>query len=316
MELIEKNMLNFKYKVFLSAARLLSFSKAAKELSLTPPAVSFQVKHLEEELGGRLFLRYPNRIELTPLGKLLLKEAKQIDGHSQKTQEKIMRKIGKLWGTIVVGASSTVGSYFLPPILADFLNKYEDVELKVLVGNSNEVLGYLSDGVIDFAIVEGPVKGNKWEVEKLLTEELVVIAPTDFPCMGKGMITKKQLSAQPFITREKGSGIRAIIDGLKDGKKPLIPDSSIVLELGSNSAIKRVVEGGLGLSIVSLMALENEMKLELLSILRIKDYPLKRDVSFVFSKGKQENLLINEMVKQCRERAETQCLAKTVCSSI
>ena len=297
-------MLDFKYKVFLSAGRLLSFSKAAKEISLTQPAVSFQIRHLEEELGARLFLRYPNRIELTPIGDLLLEELVKIEAHSEQVSQRIMKKLDRLWGTVEVGASTTIGNYFLPPVLASFKTLYDEVSLKVLVGNTNEVLGFLADGLIDFAIVEGPVKTRHWEVKEAFKDELVVIAPRDFYCGGDGLITLKQLSGQPFISREPGSGTRAVIDSLKDGNKSFIPPSNIVLELGSNTAIKKVVEEGLGVSIVSKMTVEREVKNRSLSLIRIKDFPINRTISFVFNRGVDKNKLVTEMIRLCEARAK------------
>ena len=297
-------MLDFKYTVFLSAAKLLSFSKAAKELSLTQPAVSFQIRHLEEEIGARLFVRYPNRIELTAIGALLLREAGKLESVSAKVQERVMQKLNKLWGRISVGASSTIGNYFLPPMLAEFKSVYDDVTVKVVVGNTDEILSDLSDGIIDFALVEGPVKLKQWEVEKLFVDELVVIAPKDCPEVGKGIITIKQLSQRPFITREMGSGTRAVIDSLKSGKKPLIPSTSIILELGSTTAIKRVVEDGLGVSIVSLMTLEKELQILSLAVLRIAAFPMYRNISCVYPKGIERTALVKEMTKLCKQQAE------------
>ncbi len=297
-------MLDFKYLVFLSAARRLSFSKAAKELSLTQPAVSFQIRHLENSLDTKLFIRYPNRIELAPIGKLLLKEVEDINLHANQAKELLMKKLGKLWGTVVVGASSTIGNYFLPSVLAQFKGKFDDAGLRVLVGNTNEVLAYLADGIVDFAIVEGPVKVRQWDVEEAFVDELMVIAPTSFSSTENGVITKEQLAAQPFISRESGSGTRAIIDALKDGQKQLIPPSNIELELGSNTAIKQVVESGLGISIVSLMTLQKEIKAKSISILRIADFPIYRKISFVFNRGMEKTMLMEELITLCKEKAK------------
>ncbi len=294
-------MLDFKYKVFLSAGKLLSFSKAAKELSLTQPAVSFQIRHLEEGLGAKLFVRYPSKIELTPIGSLMLKELTHIQTESDRVQERIMRKLDKLWGTVSVGASTTIGNYFLPPILAKFKSTYMDISIRVLVANTDEILSDLADGIVDFAIVEGPVKTKQWKVEEAFVDELVVIAPKTFPFAEKGLITKKQLSALPFITRETGSGTREVIESLKSGSQPLVPVSNIVLELGSTSAIKKAVEAGLGVSIVSLMTLVKETKLDTLEVLRIQGFPIRRTVSFVFHKGLDQTALIKKMVELCRE---------------
>ena len=297
-------MLDFKYKVFLSAAKLLSFSKAAKELSITQPAVSFQIRHLEEGIGAKLFVRYPNRIELTSVGTLLLREAGRLETESAKVQERVMQKLDKLWGQISVGASSTIGNYFLPSVLAEFKSAYDDVNVKVVVGNTDEILSDLSDGIVDFALVEGPVKPKQWEVEKLFVDELVVIAPKESPEAVKGVITKKQLSQKPFITREMGSGTRAVIDSLKNGTKPLIPSTNAILELGSTTAIKRVVEDGLGVSIVSLMTLEKELQILSLAVLRIPAFPIYRNISCVYPKGIEKTALVKEMTKLCKQRAD------------
>ncbi|GMT43022.1 MAG: LysR family transcriptional regulator [bacterium] len=294
-------MLDFKYKVFLSAGKLLSFSKAAKEISLTQPAVSFQIRHLEEEVGARLFVRYPNKIELTPIGSLLLKELVRLQAESTKVQERIMSKLDRLWGTISVGASTTVGNYFLPPVLANYKSKYKDVSIRVVVDNTDEILSDLADGIVDFAIVEGPIKTKQWQVEKAFIDELVVIAPRNFPGLEKGVITKKQLAAQPFITRETGSGTRDVIESLKDESHHLVRQSKIILELGSTTAIKRAVEAGLGVSIVSLMTVRKEKELGTLWVLRIPEFHIYRTISFIFPKGIGQTAMVNEMVKLCRE---------------
>lgn len=297
-------MLDFKYKVFLSAGKLLSFSKAAKELSLTQPAVSFQIRHMEEGLGAKLFVRYPSKIELTPIGSLMLKELVHLQAESDRSQGRIMRKLDKLWGTISVGASTTIGNYFLPPILAKFKSIYADISIRVLVANTDEILSDLSDGIVDFAMVEGPVKARQWKVEEAFVDELVVIAPKTFPDAEKGLITKKQLFALPFITRETGSGTREVIESLKSGSQALVPVSNIVLELGSTSAIKKAVEAGLGVSIVSLMTLVKETKLSTLKVIRIKGFPIRRAVSFVFHKGLDQTALVKKMVELCRKNRQ------------
>ncbi|MBI5179179.1 MAG: LysR family transcriptional regulator [Nitrospinae bacterium] len=297
-------MLDFKYRVFLSVARLASFSKAAKELSLTQPAVSFQIRHLEEELKARLFVRYPNRIELTPIGSFLFGELTRLAGESAKVRERVMQKLGKFWGTMVMGASTTIGNYFMPTAIAEFKAKYPGIATRILVDNTDQVLNYLADGIIDFAIVEGPVKPRQWITEELFTDELVVIVPKDFQGAGKGTIPIQRVGQERFISREAGSGTRAVIDDLRTGQKPLIPPENVVLELGSSTAIKKGVEGGLGISIVSVMTLENELQLGTLRALRIEKFPIYRKISLVFPRGVEQSQAISDMVAVCKEHGK------------
>ncbi len=297
-------MLDFRYQVFLSVARHLSFSKAAKELSLTQPAVSFQIRHLEEQFKARLFVRYPNRIELTPVGELLHKELAHIHQESQRVMEKVMQKLGQSWGTLVIGASTTIGNFFLPPVVAKFKRGHANVAVKLLVDNTDQVLTYLADGLLDFAIVEGPVKSKHWIIEEAFIDELVVIAPKDYKQEHRGTISKKQVGAEPFVSREAGSGTRAVIDGLKVAGKPLIPARNIILEMGSSTAIKKTVEGGLGLSLISRMTLEHELALGTLKALRVEGYAIYRSISFVFPRGMEPTQPVKEILDLCREEGK------------
>lgn len=297
-------MLEFKDRVFLSVARHLSFSKAAKELSLTQPAISFQIRHMEEEFKARLFMRYPNRIELTPIGETLFKELSRLDQEYTRMMSRVMEKLDKFWGTLVVGASTTIGNFFLPPLLAKFKRGHENVAVRALVDNTDQILGYLADGIVDMAIVEGPVKPKQWIVEEAFIDELVVIAPKNYPHEKKGMITREQLAKEPFISREGGSGTRAVIGSLLAEGTKLIPPENIFLELGSSTAIKKVVEGGLGVSLVSRMTIENEIQLGTLKVLRIEGYPIHRPISFVLSKGVEPGVAVKTMMELCRERGK------------
>ncbi len=294
-------MLDFRYRVFLSVARHLSFSKAAKELSLTQPAVSFQIRHLEEQFKTRLFIRFPNRIELTPVGELLYKELARVQQESQKVMGKVMEKLDQFWGALVIGASTTIGNFFLPPLVARFKREHENVSVKLLVDNTDQILSYLSDGILDFAIVEGPVKAKQWTIEEAFTDELVVIAPKDYKHEHHGVISKKRLAEEAFISREAGSGTRAVIDSLKVAGKPLAPPENIILEMGSSTAIKKTVEGGLGISIISRMTLEHELVLGALKMLRVEGYPILRPISLVFPRGVEQGTAVRAMVGLIRE---------------
>jgi DNA-binding transcriptional LysR family regulator len=216
-------------------------------------------------------------------------------------RERMMQKLDKHWGTIVVGASTTIGNYFLPPVLARFKGKYPAVSTRILVDNTDQVLSCLSDGIVDFAIVEGPANSKRWITREASIDELVVIVPGGFPGGAKGTITAGELSRQPFIVRETGSGTRAVIDSLRIGNRPLISPANVVLELGSSTAIKRTVEGGLGVSIVSLMTLDHELKQGSLRALRIVRFPIYRSISFVFPRGVEQTAVVKDMVSMCGE---------------
>ncbi|MBI5814250.1 MAG: LysR family transcriptional regulator [Nitrospinae bacterium] len=297
-------MIEFRLKVFHVAAKRLSFSKAARDLGLTQPAVTHQVKQLEDHYGTALFERYPNRVELTPAGLALTAKLEKLIDEAEQAEEEIRAFQNTRVGVLKIGASSTIGAYLLPPVLAAMKKRRPGVDLKVLVGNSDEIAVWLADFILDIGIVEGPVTAAKLVRAPYADDELVVVAPPDHPCAKSGAITVAQLAREPFICREAGSGTRSFIDNLVDHDVINIPKENMVLELGSSTAIKNAVREGLGVSILSIKALENELKLGVLAALRVKGKHMVRKLQFLLRESRLRSTLINEFMELCRKKAK------------
>ena len=204
-------MLNDSIRVFLMVVEKKSFSKAAKALFLTQPAVSFQIQMLEDHYGTKLFDRISRNIILTEAGELLCKYANEMND-MQGSLERDMQELNTTTvGRLRIGASATIGEYIAPSVLADFKKHYPKVSLSLEVANSDEIEIAIHDTTLDIGLVEGPPIGKDLESIPFLDDELVVITSPNHPWSELDTISVFELDRYPFISREKGSGTLAEI---------------------------------------------------------------------------------------------------------
>jgi len=243
-----------KLKVFCTVAETKSFSKASEIIHLTQPAVSLQIQALEEIYGTRLFDRSNNTVVLTRAGTLLYKYAREILALYSSAEKDIGEITGLVKGNLSVGASTTIANYLLPSVIVDFRKKYPKIKVNLHVGNTKGVIEFLNSGTIDIGLVEGEVQRQKIVVEKFLTDELVLIMSPAHPWAKRRDLSISEITEEPFIVREEGSGTRQMIEkNLENqGISPL--DLKVSLVLGSTEAIKSAVEDGMGVSIISAWA--------------------------------------------------------------
>lgn len=273
-------------RVFHAVARHLSFTRAAEELYLTQPAVTFQIRQLEEHFNTRLFDRHRNRISLTEAGLVVFEYADRILELYRETEKTIHEMTGVTQGIIKLGASTTIGEYLLAKVLTGYHEKYPDVQIRMTVHNTRMVVRKLEDATIDLGMVEGPVHNKNILVEPCIEDELVVIVAPHSPLSKLAEIPLQRLEKNPFISREEGSGTRAVLEELL-GKAGLPYDRlNMVLELGSTEAVKSAVESGAGFGIVSSVSLRKELLLKTLEVRRIRGVPLLRELNFVCQKQK------------------------------
>jgi len=171
-------MSDTRLRVFFAVAKHLSFTRAAEELNLTQPAITFQIKQLEEQFNTRLFDRHHNRITLTEAGKVVLDHVEQILLLYQRMEKAVDEMTGKIAGSLLLGASTTIGHYLLPQMLGRFTRNFGDVRPQVTVGNTERIVHLVEDNTIDLGIVEGPVQNRNLLIEPCMTDEMVVIFPT------------------------------------------------------------------------------------------------------------------------------------------
>ena len=232
-------------KVFHTVAKLLSFTKAAESLHMTQPAVTFQVRQLEEYFNTRLFDRTHNKVNLTPAGERVAEFAERIFDLYGEMENSVRDLTGEISGALTVGASTTIAEYMLPALLGEFKNRYPDINLRLKVSNSEGIVSMVEHNVIDLGVVESPVSNKNLIVEVCHEDQLVVIADPGHELVKRGgKVRAADIVRYPFISREEGSGTREVIMQYLLQEKINPGDMNLSLELGSPEAIKGAVEAG------------------------------------------------------------------------
>ena len=289
-------MEDHKLKVFCTVAETKSFSKASEIIHLTQPAVSLLVQAIEEMYETKLFDRASNTVTLTPAGEMLYRYAKEILNLYAAAEKNIGEIIGFVKGSISVGASSTIGNYLLPGVIAAFRKTHPKIKIHLLVGNTKRVVELLNAGNIDIGLVEGDVARQKMVVDKLVADELALIVPPLHPLAKKRNVSIFEITKEPFIFREEGSGTRQVIEKYL-GKYSITPQNMMIsMVLGSTEAIKESVENGIGIAIVSRWAVRKEIKYGTLKPLSFKEEKMLRDFSLIFQKKAISSHAVDEFL--------------------
>ena len=231
-------------------ARHCSFSRAAEELLLTQPAVTQQIKALEEQFGLPLFLRQGGRVTLSRAGSALLPFAEKINALSDEAFAAVAATDGQQAGQLSIGASQTIAQYLLPMVLAAFLQRHSGVHVTACSGNTDQMLASLASGNIQLALLEGPEQRTDVHIEPFLEDRMVLVVPASHEWAGR-KIKLEELRSESLLTREFGSGSRRVIEQAlaAAGLKP--KDLSIRMELDSTEGLLNAVEAGLGITFVS-----------------------------------------------------------------
>jgi DNA-binding transcriptional LysR family regulator len=298
-------MADRRLQVFHTVARVMSFTKAAEILHMTQPAVTFQIKQLEDFFNTRLFDRTHNKITLTEAGRTVYDYAEQILELYAKMSNDVKELTGDVSGALVIGASTTIAEYMLPRLLGAFKQSHPDVTLRLQVGNTDTIVSMVENNMLDLGIVEAPVYNKNLEVKACRLDEMVVIVPPDHPLAKFESIRPEQLTKYPFILREEGSGSRAVIDEYMKGSGMNFIDFNIVMELGSPESLKMAVEGGVGVAITSRTTLGKELKLESLVAISLNP-PLLRPFSHVRQRHKFRHRAVGELLEFAEEYCKVQ----------
>jgi LysR family transcriptional regulator, transcriptional activator of the cysJI operon len=277
-------MENFRLKVFRTTAAHLNFSRAAEELLLTQPAVTQQVKALEDQLGAALFDRSGSHITLTPAGQALLPYAEKLRVLSEDALSAVNDAAGKSGGELVVGASQTIAQYLLPSLIAGFLEENPRVSIVSKSGNTDGVLDALTERKTQLALIEGPALRKDVHVDPLMEDHIVLVAPADHPWANQE-IDAEELKSAPLLMREFGSGTRRVVESalIQAGLKR--KDLKTKMELDSSGALLSAVEAGLGVTFVSHWAVRNQLRLGTVKIARVRGVTLSRMFGVAYRSG-------------------------------
>ena len=292
---------NFRLKVFRAVAEQLSFRKAGEQLYLTQPAVTLQIKTLEEELGSRLFQRSASGVTLTEAGRILAGYAEQLGRLAEQAENELAGLKGEAAGQLALGASTTIAQYVLPPLLAAFARRYPAVHLQVASENTERIAEGVAGGRFGLGLIEGPALRRDLKTEVWIEDEMVVVVPTGHQWAEAGTIAAKQLASVPLVMRERGSGSRHVVEqGLQEAGLRL-GSLKIAMELDSTEAILSCIEAGLGIGFASVWAVEQRGRKGSLVKVRIESHRMKRNFSFVLPPGPALSASAGVMMRFLRE---------------
>lgn len=270
-------------KAFLAVAKDGSFSKAAKTLYLTQPAISKQIQSLEESFGTRLFDRTSKSIVLTEAGEILRDHANIAFQTLEDARETINQLRGLQRGHLRIGAASTIGTYMLPHPLGEMKQQFPGIEITLIITNKARVIQHVLNHDVELGFVGPPVEPVELKREEYLLDELVLIMAPNHRLAGRESVGVKDLAEEVFVLREHGSGTREIMEEELGRKKVSLKKS---MELGSTEAIKQAVAANLGVSIVSKFAITLEILQGRLTTARLPELNLRRQLYLIQHKGR------------------------------
>jgi DNA-binding transcriptional LysR family regulator len=283
-------MADRRLQVFHAVAKHLSFTKAAETLFMTQPAVTFQIKQLEEHLNTRLFDRAQGRIALTPAGQVALEYAERILQLSAELDTRLKEMSGHAAGPLVIGASMTIGEYVLPRLIGEFKARFPAVVPALFVGNSEAVQERVAERSLDLGFIESGSPLSSLQSEVCCEDELQVVCAPSHPLAREAFAPAASLTQHPYIRREPGSGTRAVIDRYLQ-QAGIAAEMNVVVELGSPEAIKGLVATGLGFAIMSRVIAAKELQLGQLVQVPLKP-ALIRNFSVVYPKERFHSKLV------------------------
>lgn len=287
-------------KVFESVARHLSYSRAADELHLTQPAVSMQIKQLEDNIGLPLLEQLGKRIYLTEAGRELYQYSRSIAQQLSDMEVALDELKGMERGKLNISVVTTA-NYFAPHLLAKFCQRYRGVTVSLNVSNREAVLKQLADNLIDLAIMGQPPENLDIDSESFMENPLVVVAPSDHPLCKERFIPVKRLAREIFLVREPGSGTRSAMERFFAAHKIAINKG---METDTTEAIKQAVQAGMGLGIMSLHTVELELETNRLKILNVQGFPIVRYWYVVNRKNKRLSSVVNAFREFLLKEAE------------
>ena len=281
-------------------ARLKSYTKAAKALYLTQPAVSIQVRQLEEQVGQRIFEQIGKRIDLTQAGQAVYEAAQDVLTRLKRMEIALAEVQGEMRGPLSISVVTTAEA-FVPYLLQEFCKRYPLVQMQLTVSNREHVLDRMVNNQDDLVLMG--LTGDDLAVEAIpfMNNPLVWIASPQHPLVKLSKISLEQLAQETVLIREKGSGTRKVIENAFGQRKLQIHQ---LRELGSIEAIKNGVMAGMGISLASAHNLTFELATGALSLLEVEGFPLERMWYAVRLKGKQPTLVAKTFVEFLQNEAE------------
>ncbi len=262
--------------IFIKVIELKSFSRAGKAVHLSQPTISSHIKDLEDHLGCRLIDRLGKEAVATKAGELLFSYAKRIVSLKEEAEAAMAEFKGSIKGNLKTGGSTIPGGYILPGIIGGFIKKYPGARISLNIASSDEIISHILSGDYELAIVGAETSDRKIWQKKIIEDELCLIVPSDHRWAGKKSVSAEDLSREPFIMRESGSGTMKSFMAIMEEKGFSRDDFNITAEIGSTEAVREAVKSGLGVSIISRLAAAGYLASGTLSAVDINGITLSR----------------------------------------
>ncbi len=263
-------------EVFARVAELGSFSRAAEALHLTQPTVSEHVRALEEEVGVPLLDRLGRGAAPTPAGQLLLGYARRILALAREARQAVDEFQGRMSGHLVVGGSTIPGEYVLPALIGGFKARYPDISISLLIGSSRQVSDWVEEARVEVGVVGARPASRALQARELMPDELVIVVPAGHPWAGVESVTLADVKSQPLIVRERGSGSREALERALAEVGADLAGFRVAGEIGSTQAVKQAVRAGVGITLMSRRAVEDECRAGLLRCVKVADLTVAR----------------------------------------
>lgn len=288
-------------ETFIALVDLESYSLTAEKFDLSQPAVSMQIKSLEEFFDTKLFHKEKGEIILTPAGKIVYQEGKKILKRWGYLRQRVESKKDMQLKKLKIASSTIPSEYLLPQIISKLNKNIEALKTEVSVGDSRSMINLLENDEVDLIIVGYKPRKSKFKTIELCSDNLSLVAPRDHPLVKKDKISLVELQNQNLLIREDGSGTRkATISAFKEAGLQL-DDFNIISQLGSTEAIISAVESGLGISFISKIAAQKAATCRRVTELKVADAAYERKFYLAFNKNRYDDFLINTFIEAAKD---------------
>lgn len=288
--------------IFCKVIELKSFSKAGKNINLSQPTVSSHIKGLEDHFGCRLIDRFSKEAVPTKSGELLYQYARRLIALRDETEVALAEFQGKIKGCLFIGASTIPGVYILPSIIGSFINTYPEVKVSLIIGDTEKIIHDTLTGVLELSMVGAKTADKGVSQKKLIEDEMRLVVPAEHKWAKKNSISLNMLFIEPFIVREQGSGTLKSIQNNLTEKGHSLNDFKIVAEMGSTEAVSQGIKNKVGISILSLIAVSDDIKAGKLKALEIEGLNLKRSFFLTIRKHRSSSPLGRTFIKFLRKK--------------
>lgn len=297
---------NFKLKVFRVVADMLNYRRAADELHLTQPAVTAQIRSLEDSLGIALFDRIGRDTSLTPAGVTLLGYVRKIEAITNDAIAALAPFGGQEGVELSIGASHTVAVYLLPKLLPILLREWPKLRIHITGGSTNEILQALTSHQIGVGLIEAPAHRPDLKIEAFGEDELALIVRPDHRWMKKQMVRAAELVQEPILLREVGSGMRQFVEEYLERNGVLRQQLRTCVDINSTEGIISAVEAGLGIGFAPCLAIEKALKLGSVKAVHLDNGPIRRQLSIALLNGPDPRGPVGQLLDLLREHGAAQ----------